>query len=467
LKRREDLRRIGITHREFDLDGGSCLRFLERKGKINEFIFGVEKLQVVRNWEEIEKVVFVDVSPEGELPSTKVEVYDHHQLREKITAFDILVEREGGEGFDPQKLREWQRLVWDSDYGECRDTMDVHHFFAKVHYLIRDEHRVYTEWFIPLFDSFFEREENINQGKKVLKETILKFIEENPNSPVVGFIQKENWLRRLEKSEEDLRKETYFFRNMLRFISHMKPVVAEKWILLTLKALDKDQRAFWDELGLIKKSGIGMCGKTLIVSQVTDGRKFKEAAAYYVHHPDEFEVPPLVKERIPDRGKVWITIKVSPQEKHFQIFPEGENEKVAHAICNEIVKAIRAEILIRRGKMVPGWEELSSEGKLEGTEPLFFNKKTHPQILWGSLKHKEGPPATIFGKTAYEILESLEDIIMYAVDEDYFPYECDPGNCRICPIYPWQLRKCARKRSQFRESLSLYTRGKQDEPGIL
>jgi hypothetical protein len=328
--------------------------------------------------------------------------------------------------------------------------MDIHDFFSRVHFLIQNEYQVYKEWFVPLFDSFFDGKENLTQGKSILKETILEFINENPNSPAIYFIEKGNWLRRLEKSESELKKEKYFFRNILRFISYMKPGVAKKWILLTLKALDKDQRAFWDEIGLIKKSGIAFCGETLIVSQVTEGRKFREAASYYVLHPDKFDVPQLMRERVPDRNKVWLTIKVSPHKRHFQIFPQGENKNVIHAICNEIVKAIRAEILIRRGKEVPGWKELSSDGEVEGTDPLFFNKKDKPQILWGSLKYKERPPATIFGKTAYEILESLEDIIMHAVDKDFFPYECNPVNCRICPMYPWQLRKCELKRNQFK-----------------
>lgn len=114
-------------------------------------------------------------------------------------------------------------------------------------------------------------------------------------------------------------------------------------------------------------------------------------------------------------------------------------------ICNGLVKAIRAEILIRRGEKIPTWQELRKDGKLEATEPLFFNKKTNLQILWGSLKHK-APPATFFGKTSHEIKESLEEITMYAIDENYFPPGCDSINCRNCPIYPWQLKKFYKKR---------------------
>lgn len=74
--------------------------------------------------------------------------------------------------------------------------------------------------------------------------------------------------------------------------------------------------------------------------------------------------------------------------KNFQIFPQKKNKRIVPVICNELVKAIRAEILIRRGEKIPTWQELRKDGKLEATEPLFFNKKTNPQILCGSLKHK-------------------------------------------------------------------------------
>lgn len=443
------MRRTGVTHLEFDLDGGSCLRFLERKGQINEIIFDPAKVEKITDWDSSDALFFCDIDPENKPSKIKPVIYDHHKIEAKITAFDILIREQGLGRLDKQKVCEWQRLVYASDNEKCNDSMDIHHLFSKMHYLISDPHEVYKEWFVPIFDSFFDGVENIPQGSKVLKETILEFFRDNPESLIEDFIERENWLGKLEKPKEKLKEEKYFFRNMLRFISYMKPKVAKQWVLLSLKALDKHQTSFSEDLQLIKKSGVEICGDTLIVSQVTVSRTFDEAAGYYMNKSDKFEIPPQIKQRIPDdRSKIWFIIKVSPQENNFQIFCRGENKKIIPVVFDEMIKAIRAEILVRKGGKVPSREILCKDGKLEGTEPLFYNKKTNPQILWGSLKHKV-PPATIFGKTAYEIKENLEEIIMNAVDDNYFPYECNPINCCYCSMHPWNLEKCERKRKEI------------------
>ena len=437
------MRRIGLTHEEFDIDGGSCLRFLERTGEIDEIAFESE-LEGVKRYNDVAQVVFLDMTPE-EKPSVPTKIYDHHGSDKKITAFDLLLDEKGVAGFDPQKVYEWKRLVQAADNQKCNDSMDVHHLFAKMHGLILLGHQVYQEWFVPLFDSFFDKDENIPEGKEVLRNTILEFLNQNPDSLLGDFIERENWLRRLEKPKEQLQKGTFFFRNILRFISHMNKKTARNWILLSLKALERHQISFIEDLESIKRTSVEVFGKTLVASQVTTSRTFDEAVGHYVVHPDKFEVPPQVKERILDRSKVWFVIKVSPEERNFQVFPRGEDQQVVSVMCNEIVKALRAEILVRRGLTVPTWEELCKADSLTGTEHLFYNKKTNSQIMWGTLKHRY-PPASVFGGTAPEIQENLVEIVMHAVDDNYFPYECNPRNCRDCPMYPWQLRKCADRR---------------------
>lgn len=438
--------RTGITHQEFDLDGASCLRFLEKRKEIDVTVFveNEEKIKKNKKQTEKEKIICVDISPSESL--LEVEVYDHHQTEEKIAAFDILVKEKGLKGFDREKLFEWQKLVRAADHEECRDSMDIHDFFERIHALIPNPKKAYEEWFIPLFDSFFEGDEDISRGKKLFKEGILKLLRENPDSPVGDFIEKLNWLERLEKPEREIKAWKFYFRNIVRFVSYMKPGLAKNWLTLSLYALDNYQKKFIKDLEMIKSSTVEIFGKSLIVSKVTSSRTFVKAAGYYISHPEEFEVPLQVKEKIPNRGKTWFLVKVSPQERNFQIFPRGENNKVIAILCEEIVKALRAEILMRKGKKVPSWSELSKGEALAGTEPLFFNKKTKPQILWGSLKYKV-IPAEIFGKTAYEIKENIDEMVIYAIDEYYFPPECDLDKCRVCPIYPWQLRKCHKKRS--------------------
>ena len=150
--------------------------------------------------------------------------------------------------------------------------------------------------------------------------------------------------------------------------------------------------------------------------------------------------------KIQTRGDIWYTMIVNPKAKNFQIFING-SQKGIHEVSPELIKAIRAETLLKRGKDVPDKERLATDGTIESTEPLYFHKDvSYQSILWGSLKHPNKEPAVEFGSTSTQIYNRLVEIVKLALDPNDYATDCNPGECQHCSINLWQLQKCKDKR---------------------
>ncbi len=173
------MKTVGVTHLEFDFDGGSCLRLLEKAGLIQECIFGDEELKS-KLAEKIDKLIFVDVSPKEVLSGIDVKVYDHHQSEsaddQDRTAFDIVIDAIGTYGLDGEKINTWRKLVWLADKKAEADDMDIARALKKVHLLLENDREVYTRWFTLLFDSFLVNKPDLGRAIKVLQESISQFI---------------------------------------------------------------------------------------------------------------------------------------------------------------------------------------------------------------------------------------------------------------------------------------------------
>ncbi|RLC74712.1 MAG: hypothetical protein DRI61_16160 [Chloroflexi bacterium] len=238
---------------------------------------------------------------------------------------------------------------------------------------------------------------------------------------------------------------------MFHYVSYMDEETGRKWVELTLKALDAEQSQFQRDKETFKHVDIDLFGETLIASAITSSPTFVRTARSVVkaHLKGEEEgVPQRIKETITSEKDLWIIIQVDPEKKHFQISAGGGGQITQQAMFKELIKALRAEVLKKRGRPIPKWEELSEGGSIQGTEYLWLNDKDAPQILWGSLTRPDTPPAILFGKTGSKIKENLVDITKMVIDKNYFPPECNPRSCRYCTIYPWQLRKCMVKRKK-------------------
>lgn len=439
---------VGVTHQQFDLDGGSSLRVLERQGIISHCCFGQEDLADWLRKEKPAEVILTDFKWLQTLdPDIKMTVYDHHQVegKERSTAFDVVLEEPiHRQGLDPERLKFWQKIVWLGDYKAETDNMGIDKALKRLH-LFRDDQFVYQRWFVPLFDSFFANEAKVEQGVKIFREVLLQFSLSHPESPAKTILAK--WAERLNDPEKILSGSP---RNLFHFLVYLEEKTARDWLELTLEGLHQEQTLFQQDKGSFRKAKIEFFGNTLVIYSLTSSQTFARAARHLVYSVDPEDAIPLIKEKIKTRNDPWILIQVCPQTKNFQIFANG-HMKTVQAIIEEIVKGLRAEMLKKKGLPVPSWNNLSAGGNLEGTEPLYFHKMEtgYSSILWGSLK-RPAPPAAIFGEMASDICQSLVEVIKQAADRNYFPADCLPGQCRHCRLYPWQLKKCNYKRKQAR-----------------
>ena len=440
------MKTIGVTHHEFDFDGGSCLRILERRGLIQGCIFGEEELREKLEEGGISKLIFVDASPKEPLSDMDLVIYDHHESenideREK-TAFDILIDEIGIRELDSEKIKTWRKLVWLGDKKPEADDMDIARALKKVHNLLGSNVETYTKWFSPLFDSFFANKSDLGSTIQILQEEISKFIFNNPDSPAKVHLQR--WSERLQNKEK-ISKST--IRNVVHFLAYMERDVAIEWIRLLLEGYNKEQTEFQEGKADFDRAKFSFYGNTLIVSATTKNPRFKQVATYMIYSKDQ-DVNPLIREKIKDRNSPWLVVVINPMNKNFQMFING-NKSLIHRIITELVKAIRAEILSKRNRPVPDFNVLSGGGTTEGTKPLYFHKLEtgYPSILWGSLKHPE-VPATEFGNTSAEIHSRLIEIIKLALDENEWAEGCPLISCKDCPIYPWQLKKCYERRKK-------------------
>jgi hypothetical protein len=439
---------VGVTHLEFDLDGGSCLRLLERAGLIEGCIFGEEELTERLEKDGISKLIFVDTSPKEPLLSIDVAVYDHHQKSEdeeqnKVisnkTAFDILIDAIGTCGLDEEKVNTWRKLVRLCDKGPEPDDMDIARALKRVHEFIGNDNEVYAKWFTPLFDSFFAHKPDLGRAIKILQEAISQFISTKPDSPAKIFLQR--WSERIQDREKVSKSSP---RNLIHLLSCMEEEMAKEWVGILLEGYHEEQADFQEAKRDFHKAKIDFYGNTLVVSAITKSKQFLRVIRNRIYSKDQ-DVHPLIREKIKDRSSPWLVLMVNPQRKNFQIFVNG-SKKIVQGIITELVKAIRAEVLLKRDRPV-NFTTLSEGGTIKGTEPLFFHKLEtgYPSILWGSLKHP-AVAAIEFGNTSSEIHERLIEIIKLALDENEYPADCNPTACERCSIYTWQLKKCMAKR---------------------
>lgn len=438
----------GVTHHQFDFDGGSCLRFLERQGTICGCIFGEKELEIALAESKVGKLIFVDASPKERFQDIEVEVYDHHSMNRvedvdrtiSKTAFDILLDSVDIVGLDQVKIDRWRKLVMLGDKKAENDDMDITRALKRVHSLFGSDIEVYTKWFIPLFDSFFANEPDLDRAIKVLQGKISEFISNNPGSPAKVFLVR--WSERL-RDKEKISRST--LRNIVHFLAYIEESTAKEWVQMLLEGYDKEQNEFQECKENFERAKVDFYGNTLIISTITKSSRFVQVARHMIFSKNQ-EIKPLIREKIKDRNSPWMVVLVNPKNKNFQIFVNG-NKVLVHRIITELIKAIRAEVLLKRNKSVPDLDVLTEGGSIEGTGPLYFHKLEtgYPSVLWGSLKHPVAG-AIEFGNTSVEIHSRLIEIVKLALDENEYPTDCNPASCKGCSIFSWQLKKCYEKR---------------------
>ncbi|MDP2629775.1 MAG: hypothetical protein Q8P45_03730 [Candidatus Harrisonbacteria bacterium] len=445
----------GVTHLEFDLDGGTCLKLLDKLGLVQTHIFGEEELENFLAPNDIQKVICVDFNPKKPILGPEVEVYAHHhvegaehqgKIETKKTALEILIESIGKCGLDEKRLETWLKIVRMGDKTGGGDPMGIGLMLKMGHYHLNSEALTYETWFSPVFDSFFTKEPDMARAVTILREEIRKFLTGNPDTPAKFFF--ERWTKRAENSESFKSSIT----NFVNFLAYMESETARKWMQVILQGTHDWQVDFTDAKRQLPKLKTVFYGNTVIITAITTSRQLKPAIGSKVksivssqNKSVDNDLDLIIKEKVKDRNCPWLLLLVNPVNKNFQIFLNGE-KKVVHEIFDELTKAIRADILLSRNLPIDP-SSLAAEGQIMGTAPLFFNRDVNfPNLLWGSLKYPEEKVPVEFGKTASEIHRRLNEVIKLALDENEFQQPCTPPDCQNCSIYLWQLKKCASKR---------------------
>lgn len=457
---------VGVTHLQYDFDGGSSLRLLERARVIQRRAFGHEAYLDVIAKGEAEKLIFVDYSPVEPISEVPVQVYDHHSHesdtatnkkgRARETAFSIVCDALDMSGYDGEKLRVWKDLVWRCDSQVEQDPMDMIRLLRNgVNRFMESDQDSFEQWFAPVFDSFFDNAPDLDRAIRVMTEEAKAFLVRIPDTPVRHFVEK--WI---ERGKEKVKIERGTPRNFLRFMAYMEEDRARKWIRLILEGLHADGVEFRASVAEFKRAQFDFFGETMIVSAVTERTKFVQAARATIFSDEE--KPAVIDEKfvigkdprgktLRNKNKPWVVIQVHPGTRNFQIFINGNSESV-HRTMVELAKAVRAQILERREAPVPDEAILACDGGLEGTEPLYYNKNvTFPQILWGSLKHPKEPASPLMGRNPMGILNELIKTTKLALDPHEFAADCNPASCADCMIVDWQLKKCEAKRTAVGE----------------
>jgi hypothetical protein len=446
------MKTLGMTHGQFDFDGGSCLKVLQKLGMIDGCLFGDEQLRAALEGEmfdqvgRFDKIIFVDASPKQSIEGGKIEVciYDHHQTENTKgsdeTALDILMKVIKPDVFNEERMVKWRQLVTAGDHKSEPDDMDIARALKRVHGLFESDSKTYNAWFSPLFEGFFGNKPDFNRALRILQEEISLFLKTNPETPAKIFLLK--WQERIKNGDKIVKSTA---RNIVHWLAYLEENVAREWAQIFLLACDNEQKDFQECKAAFKKTRVEFFGNSLVVSAITKSPMFVKVAKSVIFSDDQ-DVHPLIIEKITNRNSLWIILVVNPLTKNFQIFING-SQKSLHPIIEEVTKVIRAEILQKRGFLIPSAEILVEGGTLENTRPLFFHRLVggYPSLLWGSLKH-QAPPAVEFGATASQIHSKLIELIKLALDENEFAAFCNPASCEKCPIFSWQLKKCQKKR---------------------
>jgi hypothetical protein len=451
-------RRLAITHQRFDIDAGSCLRLLERLELVDNVAFianpvraEIERLMIA---DGAGKVIFIDISPLEPLHDYDVTVLDHHPRRgadaernnnrSAACSFELLLREIGGGTLARDRLDEWSNLVRHCDNRAYVDSMDIQKAIKAVH-RVRSDEEAYRSWFVPLFDSFMDGVRDINRSASTLRNGIDNFLSAHPDAPSARMLT--GWRERLATPSKLVE-----FRNPVKLTAGMNEVDAGRWFSLLVLGIDSDAADFRRNTQQFQKAYIEILGDTLLISQTTADEKFLAAARSMVYAPD---APEAIKSRLwwnakaPDRTRGWMLLQVNPNNRNFQVFGNG-NKATTQRICDGVIKALRAEVLLYRGQDVAKDEaQLRCAGTLEGTDPLFYNIKPNgfSNILWGSLKFSK-QPAEEFGATAEDVRLRIIDIVRQVLDETYFVDWCETCAAADCPIFPWQLSRCIKRREQ-------------------
>ena len=423
-----------FTHRNIDFDGATGVEKLRRFG--NEEIQGINKAvvkywngdneaiqKIMENKEKNEKIIFVDTCPAGVASDVEngIYVFDHHPHGDfpdetAASLVDKFLELNDSKN---SEMTMWSKRA---DFKSGGDPMNVANLMKEMHLLFSDEEVL--QWFSEMTEAHYQAEiEQVDwqKGTEFFSNAIDEFLAQNEETPARTTLQR--WNERTEKAVED--KMNVVNRTAVN-LSVFGPEKTRNWLMSVFRAIDRGQRLFREAAKEFEEAKKMVLGNKVVIIATTTNSRF-----------NRFCRSEMAKRLMPRAmGKREEPIVVQFQNRGFQIFSNGSGYKLF-----DIVGALRAEILkARNGKVPSNWKILKQEGTLPGTEPLYYQAGTFEVVMWGSL--------TAPGVKSMDIArETVEQVVLTAVDQQFFPQECQEECIREkCPLYKWQLVRCNWKR---------------------
>ncbi|MCK4781696.1 hypothetical protein KAS79_02080 [Candidatus Parcubacteria bacterium] len=442
---------MGIALYKAMIDETATIRFFDKNRKID-----IPK--------GTKKIVFIDTTPNQEFLSNLnerflVEVFDHHERgKESDTATSLVVERIKEitgktikierEGFSPLivrsapyelSLERIERLSVVVDKEGTSDDIDI----ARV---IGGMHGIFSEIEIYEWGEKAVLSELAVGRDRVSKMKCAEFF----RNCLLGFLKKKNdtikadFARTLERlnSPEVLENQMSLVAVSGKVVGIYGEKDAKEWMVAAFKVIEAQKKAFREQFGKVKYGIIVPNPKNpnlVIATGESESQVFGKVVRTQVQEAMKKRhgriITPIIVQ--------WQAEKKNGGLKGFQIYSNGHND------LGEVVKAVRAELLRKRGiKRNCYWKELVARGEMKGADPLFYNSGVrYPGVFWGTLKHpkKEIPPFSV---------QELVDIIVKALDR-YFPEECkksDKCRGRECPYFLWKLFRCKSKQHEWKNS---------------
>lgn len=370
----------------------------------------------MRQVPEEELVIFVDVHPPKSLDRKNVMVFDHHNTEDElkqITATQKVceyLELLGNERI--QRLVKWTQR---SDYGGSIFPISLPNCIKKLH-LVETEDEV-MQWTAAALESFLSvSDEGLKFDEASFGPALQRFKE------IVREFPGNNIFKEWQESKLATFSDPISIPRIFGFISEIQgEEIAEKWLRQGLAGIQKDQedfqRAVEDYEDPTKTTKIKI-GDAFVIIGVSDSQAFARAAR---------------KRGEKELGTIALVTQIS--QDSFQLYANPQLQ------LDEVVGALRAEILTRRGLPVPrDWRELKSPGELPGTEPLYYRQAENDFIGWGSLTAS----GVESWKTVFQSSEEIRAIVFCAVDQKWLPACCPGHRClgTECQVFQWKLKRC-------------------------
>jgi hypothetical protein len=212
---------------------------------------------------------------------------------------------------------------------------------------------------------------------------IKKFIDDKECLPGTKAILTD-WLRRAEIT---ICNKMALPHRIAVHLAYFDKEMTVEWFAAVLRSINEGQKIFLKAEEDFRKAEQIMAGEKMIIVAESGNPKFHNFARG-------------------KRAREILGIKTEPivlifrlNNSGFQIFPNKSGFRL-----NQTAIDLRMEILGKRGRLIPLSWQISKEGTLEGTEPLYFHDTGMQMLTWGWRTAPNVRPMDISKETVLRIV---------------------------------------------------------------